>query len=107
MRPLLSEAREEDARNDPAHARHPYFHPVTVLTDSGRKVSAFSRDLSVRGIGLMHEQSLPLDEVEITISTGRGYCVKVRTKMTWCKPCGDGFYLSGGVFASVPIFDEN
>ena len=102
LRPILSEAREEDERENPTHARHPFFHPVTIALDEGLQLSAFSRDLSAQGIGLLHYTPIPLEEVEIRIATGRGYLVTVRTRLTWCRPCGDGFFVSGGNFTSVP-----
>ena len=55
-----------------------------------------------RRIGLLHDIELPCSEMEINIATERGYAVKVRTQITHCAPCGQGWYLSGGRFSSVP-----
>jgi hypothetical protein len=106
LRPILVEAREEDSRDNPAGARHPFFHPVFITLPDGGRVCAFSRDLSTHGVGLLHPTKLPLEEVGLSIATGRGYHVKVRTVIIWCKSCGDGLYVSGGHFISVPTIGE-
>ena len=106
LRPILQEAREEDTRDNPAGARHPFFHPVIVTLADGQRVSAFSRDLSAQGVGMLHSEKLPLEEVDLSIATGRGYVVKVRTMVIWCKPCSDDMYVSGGHFISVPAIGE-
>jgi hypothetical protein len=106
LRPILLEAREEDSRDNPAGARHPFFHPVFVTLADGERVSAFSRDLSAHGVGLLHSTKLPLEEVGLSIATGRGYHVKVRTMIIWCKSCGDELFLSGGHFMSIPAIGE-
>jgi hypothetical protein len=106
LRPILIEAREDDAREVPVGVRYPFFRPVTIMLDENCRVSAFSRDLSPHGIGLMHPVSLPLEEVEIRIATGRGYYVKVRTMITSCRPCGDACYVSRGNFVSIPAVGD-
>jgi len=80
--------------------RRPFFRPVTVCVD-GCKLSAFSRDMSETGIGLLHCFDLPLGETEISISSEKGYSVGVLTRIVWCRPCGEGWYFSGGEFVSA------
>jgi len=100
--PILEEAQQDDEQNNRVGIRHPFFRPVTVVLNDGRRCSAFSRDLSVTGIGLLHDTELLLSEVEVSISTAWGYFVKVQTRIIWCLPCGDGWHLSGGQFVSIP-----
>ncbi|MBL9124828.1 MAG: PilZ domain-containing protein [Planctomycetaceae bacterium] len=102
LRPVLREAREMDERADPTRTRYPCFRPATIILDSGIRFAGFSRDISINSIGLLHDVELPLAEVEINIATERGYAVKVRTEITHCAPCGQGWCLSGGRFASIP-----
>jgi hypothetical protein len=85
--------------------RHPFFRPVGVCVD-GCKLSAFSRDMSESGIGLLHCFELPLGEREIIISSAKGYSVSVLTRIVWCKPCGEGWYLSGAEFIGAPNIGE-
>lgn len=102
LRPVLREARELDERTDPTRTRYPCFRPASIILDSGIRYGGFSRDISVNSIGLLHDIELPCSEVEINIATERGYAVKVRTQITHCAPCGQGWFLSGGRFASIP-----
>ncbi len=106
LRPLLLEARDEDLRDNPACTRNPFFHPVSLVRADGMHVHGFSRDLSAHGIGLMHSVPLKQEEVEVSIGTGRGYIVRVRARILWCRPCGAGAYVSGGQFVSVPAVGE-
>jgi hypothetical protein len=102
LRPVLLEAREDDDRRDPSKTRYPCFRPAEIVLEGGSRHSAFVRDISVTGIGLLHDVELPTDQIEIHIATGRGYSVKIRTQITSCQPCGEGWYVSGGPFVSIP-----
>jgi len=106
LHPLLVEARANDKREDRWGIRYPFFRSVAIATDDGSHVTAFSRDISASGIGLLHSIDLPLGDVEIRITTGRGYAVRVRTRVSWCQPCGEGWFISGGQFVSVPEVGE-
>ena len=101
--PILEEARQGVGEDDRSSARHPFFHSVTVILKDGSRCSAFSRDLSETGIGLMHSADLPLDDVEIRILTGLAYSVNVQTRIDWCRPSDRGWHLSGGHFLSIPV----
>ena len=98
---LIAEARDREKLERRAETRYPFFRPVLIQQADGRQISAFSRDISERGIGLQHNLKLPLREVEITISSEQGYSVRVRTKIVWCRPCGDDWFVSGGEFIAV------
>jgi hypothetical protein len=103
LRPIFREAHDEDSRENPRNARLPFFHPLTVTRGDGQRHSAFSRDLSANSIGLLHNFALAQEgEVGISIATGRGYSVKVRVRILWCRPCGEDWYVSGGNFTSIP-----
>jgi hypothetical protein len=102
LRPVLREAREMDELADPTRTRYPCFRSASILLDSGIRYFGFSRDISINSIGLLHDIELPLTEMEINIATERGYAVKVRTQITYCAPCGQGWFLSGGKFSSIP-----
>lgn len=106
LHPLLVEARANDKREDRWGIRYPFFRAVSIETDCGIRHAAFSRDISASGIGLLHSMELPVGEVEITVTGGRGYSVKVRTHISWCHSCGEGWYISGGQFISVPMIAE-
>jgi hypothetical protein len=40
-------------------------------------------------------------EFTLTISSPTGAAVNVRTEIIWCRPCGEGWYLSGGRFLEM------
>lgn len=83
-----------DRRVDPRHA---FFTTVTLRSDSNPSVvvSAFSREISRSGIGLLHAAPVfakELYEVDIRIVDVR---VVRRAQVIWCRAVGDGWYLSG------------
>jgi len=94
---LLQEVCKDNRRETD---RHPFFRPVSVTPDNekGNNYSAFSRDISLGGIGLLH--NMPLDTVEATLTiTGNSpEPHKIRAKIQWCQPAGEGWYISGVEF---------
>lgn len=83
--------------------RSPFFGPVTIslVADECPKFSAFARDISPVGIGLLHIMPLEESEVVVNVPVGTRGWVTFRTQIVWCKPCGDGWYSSGGRFLDV------
>lgn len=84
-------------------ARKPLFGPATVTLAgaSSTAFTAFARDVSTLGIGLLHTQ--PIDCVEVVVRLHRpgGQSIAFRTEIRWCKDFGDGWYASGGRFLDV------
>jgi len=97
---LISEALETQ-RNVRRADRYPFFRAVSIRTPDGQHFSAFSRDISSMGIGLLHNFEMPCGDVEISISRDQGYCVPVRARIAWCRPCTEGWFLSGGEFIGI------
>jgi hypothetical protein len=97
---LIAEAvqHEQHARRSD---RHPFFRPVSIRTADNHRYSAFSRDISAVGIGLLHNFQMPVGEVDVAISKPQGYSVPVRVRIAWCESCGEGWYLSGGEFLGI------
>ena len=102
---LLNEAREADKSDRRGEARHPYFRPLSLCpaSDPERCFSAFSREISRTGIGLLH--NMPLEQGEVMLSAFRdgGSTLKIRIEIVWCRACGEGWYLSGGRFMDPPV----
>jgi PilZ domain len=71
--------------------RFPFFRPVTVQVD-GQSFSAFSRDISASGIGLLHNMELPLKDVVIIVD---GHRQGLRARVVRCESLGEGWYISG------------
>ena len=92
-----------DARPEKRDApRRSYFGAVTVIPAApGVELSAFARDISPLGIGLVHTQPIESGEVVVTLDLPSGGTVKLRTEIIWCKSFGDGWYASGGRFIDI------
>jgi hypothetical protein len=92
---LLEAARQgHERRVDPRYA---FFTTVTLRPESSPRqaMSAFSREISSSGLGLLHAAPLAAGEayeIDIRIEEVR---VKKQGRAIWCRPVGDGWYLSG------------
>jgi hypothetical protein len=87
--------------------REPFFRPVTLERSKGGKVqevSCFSRDISPKGIGLLHNFTLEEnEEVVLTIHSDCLGRIRVRSRIKWCEACGEGWHISGAQFLELPI----
>jgi hypothetical protein len=97
---LILEAHQDNLRERRSAARHPFFRPVTIR-GQGPECVAFSREISTVGIGLLHNVELKQGDHELTITNKRGHVIRVRARIVWCQPCGDGWYISGGQFTGI------
>jgi hypothetical protein len=98
---LIVEAQNAENRDRRRDVRYAFFRPVSIEVEDGHQYSAFSREISAAGIGLIHDIDLSDREVEITISSEQGYSIRVRCRILWCQPCGEGWYISGGKFVGI------
>jgi hypothetical protein len=98
---LLDEARAQELTDRRAEMRHPFFAPVDVQFHDANHLSAFSREISPLGIGLLHNAPLAPETVTIRLRGPGGTPLSVQTQILWCKPCGEGWYLSGGRFLQL------
>ena len=89
---LLAERRE--AR------RFPFFQPVVISSDKDGTVSlsAFSRDVSAWGIGLLCYWPLRVRPVTLKIYFDEAEEITVSGFVRWCHPCGHGWYVAGVSF---------
>jgi len=92
---LLAAARgSADRRVDPRHA---FFTAVTLRAALDREtvISAFSREISRCGIGLLHlapifrDQTYELDMRILEVSVRRSL------RPIWCRPIGDTWFVRG------------
>jgi len=86
--------------------RHPLFRPITLTTgDAQQKIfSAYCRDISSEGIGLLHAIPLEPDACAgVSIPTTESNQVELSVDIKWCEPYGQGWYLSGGRFKKLSI----
>lgn len=94
---LLNTAKAADMGDRRQTERHPFFYPVNVsLHRTGSpSFSAFSRDISAGGMGLLHNMPLELGAVVLTILSDAASPVRLAGEIMWCVPCGEGWYTSG------------
>ena len=99
---LLYEARE-GANERRAENREPFFSLVRLsfAEDPRRQYSCFSRDISATGIGLLHFMRVEPGEIVLKIPSKSFGDVRMRCEVVWCRPCGEGWYVSGARFVEV------
>jgi hypothetical protein len=79
--------------------REPYLKKVLIQRDSGPAVTGFTREISDKGVGLLHSFALePKDIVEVLIEGPHQMSFRLQMETKWCSPLGDGWYASGGQF---------
>jgi hypothetical protein len=98
---LVVEAHHEHVRDRRSETRYPFFRPVSLEIQPGSRFSAFTREISSQGIGLLHNFDIRPSEIELYIPHRKGQLIRVRTRIIWCQERGDGWFTSGGVFAGV------
>ena len=98
---LILDARKNERRERLPKERYNFFRPVSIRTADDRCYSAFSREISPVGIGLLHDVALTPGQIECRISSPLGCPISVPLEIIWCQPCGEGWYISGGEFVGV------
>ena len=77
---LVADAKEFAERERRTDARFPFFRHTSVHVN-GQCHSAYTRNISESGIGLMHAMNLPLCDAELCISTDPGVYLKLRARI--------------------------
>ncbi len=90
-----------------AYERVTVCRPVTLyFDDCPRPISAILRDISVNGVGLLHEFPLKPGNCTIRIPSEAGdetLCARLR--LLWCEEAARHYYLSGAEF--LHVFDTD
>lgn len=100
---LLRIACDSYERETRREMRYAFYQSMTIRLGE-MEYDGFSRDISPTGIGLMHQVDLPLEPIDVLLSTAAGESVSLRVQLEWCRPLGQGWYLSGGKFVAVNDF---
>jgi hypothetical protein len=103
---LVVEAHQDVRKDRRVETRYPLFRQIVLQIPGGSPCVAFTREISSVGIGLLHNVHLAPGDVELSIPSRKGYSIRVRTKILWCQPCGEGWYLSGGQFVGTAFVDQ-
>jgi hypothetical protein len=97
LRSVLESIGKSDGVNQRAFDRIELNIPAEVVTSRGNTVAAMTREISRKGLGLLHRGALSPGIVTVTMaSDAREYTYQV--KLEWCTPCGNGMFISGGRF---------
>jgi hypothetical protein len=94
---LLVSAREGNMAERRIDPRFPYFAPVTLRPAAAidRPQTAYARELSQGGIGLLHYVPFEVGQVFQIAVQDEAFNWKKRCEVSWCKPAGDGWFVSG------------
>jgi hypothetical protein len=100
---LLDEATAKEQSDRRSEVRYPFFCPISISTggQATRKFSGFTREISLSGAGLLVNMPLERQEVLLSIHRETAAPMHLRTKIVWCRPCGEGWYLAGGRFVDA------
>ncbi len=86
--------------------RVPCFRNLTIYRDNETgPMPAVMRDISVDGIGLVHEAPLDPGEYVLRIPTTGDRVVCARVDLAWCRAAMRHCYISGGPFLDVFVGD--
>ena len=99
MKDLLKEDFQYVQNDRRSVVREHFVRPVSVTLGNQESFSAFSRDFSPAGIGLLSERPIKEKEsAKLAIYRLKGKPAVVVAECRWCKPYGESWYLSGWQF---------
>src|SRR5262245_18921912 len=94
-----------ERRND---SRLPFQRGVEVFplrdddtSDPGSQITAYTRDISQSGVGLMHDEAIQSSRVLLRFELHGGESMQLVVLLTWCRYLGDFWYSSGGRLLGV------
>ena len=74
---------------------------VTQIEDVPGAIQAFTKDVSLRGVGFTHDDSLPGHFAIVTFDLMNEQFVSLLLEVRWSNHREDGTYLSGGRFVGI------
>lgn len=103
---LIVEAHQDVRKDRRSETRFPFFRKIELSIPGEAACVAFTREISSVGVGLLHNVQLTPGEIELSIPSKKGYSIRIRTKVLWCQPCGEGWFVSGGQFVGTAFVDQ-
>src|SRR5487761_1259469 len=96
LREMMAEARADDQFDRRGAARYPFFRQARLEDADSRPCDcvAFTRELSMVSLGLLHNISLAPGWVTVLIPRRQGGLLPLAPEIPWCRPCGEGWHLS-------------
>ena len=88
--------------------RYPFFRPAWIRFGSraARPVPGFARDISVSGLGLIHDTTARSESAFVTIEDEAG-SFEFRIRRAWCRRCSPERFSSGWTFAPATRLMED
>ena len=80
------------------YKRHAMFQPIMIKESNGKVISAFSRDISRAGIGMVHHVPLSLAQSEIQLSSPK---LELNIKVKQCRRLSAHWHISYGQFVCL------
>ena len=101
---LLLEAQRSRLSERRTEPRHAFVRPVRMTLPHGPALSAFSKDISAQGIGIVCETSISVGSlITLEIHSTKGAPVVLRSEVRWCDAFGKGWFLLGFKFIGVGV----
>ncbi len=101
---LLDEDRRFNMKERRSIMRQPCFRPATIMLNQLQTTpcTAFVRDISEIGIGLVHDFSATIGQLGyIGVHRVWDDPVVFRCEVRWCEKWGNGWFLSGWKILSI------
>lgn len=101
---LFDEDRQFERNERRMSFRESFSRPVTITMRGGKDgvYNGFSKNVSFEGIGVISQHSFePGSEAKIEIHSSNNLSPVIVSKMAWCKPFGEGWYISGWLFVTA------
>ena len=96
---LREDSAYDRQENRSAHREHLVRGVRIEMRDPRKELFAFSRNVSVTGVGLITEETVPERcTAALTIERLDGTQCKVLAESRWCKPYGKNWFISGWQF---------
>lgn len=99
---VLTASRESHFAERRTEERYPFFSQVMLepFERTERKLSAYSREISAGGIGLLHVMPLELGNIYQVIVDESLFPFRRFAEVLWCRSAGHGWFLSGWRFVT-------
>ena len=99
---LLSEIQRSRLSERRTEPRHSFVRPVQIHFPHRPSLSAFSKDMSAQGIGMICNVMMSIGSLAtLEIHSTQGAPVILRSEVRWCVPYGTGWFLVGWKFIGI------
>ena len=99
---LTADANFDRNENRSVHRQHLVRHIRLQIRQPEQLIEAFSRNISVVGIGIITDQVITVGTTgEMEIGRLKGPAVKIIVESRWCRNYGENWFFSGWQFQSL------